>query len=207
VAVPAGAITRCSITYRLNGVRINAQIHHQLSENQTDEGWRLISQSVAARLCNRLLQWQVVDLILESLQARVITNLAYPGIAVAADEGASGHNNDTALHQGIYMWVGLTGLALASQKPYRNGVRLCGIGRSHISRNTFSQEICAKIEDIFRKEIGLTNDSPDPYPAWPRPGYCCVHWNPETELWMAQRIQNVTVSGPVKTLGGRFYPN
>jgi len=206
MGVEAGALTRCSMIYYLNGVTMQTQFHWRAAEALTDANWRERCRHSSERVWRRVRGYVTDQLQFAQVVSRIMNFPAYPAYVVSTSAGNVGLRNTAPLHQGAYAQVNIIGEPLAGEKPLRNGFKIMGGVREQALKGqwnrTWLETLGARLLEEFLAQFGAE----DPYPELTYSDLVCVG-KTAGGLYFHQQPQNLWLSGPVKTLGSRFYPN
>ena len=205
MTVPAASLNRITTTMVINGIRMQSSFYTSNPTSLPDVDWRNNCLMASQRVWGRLSGYMSNEVFFEGMTAKLLTLPYYPVYAASFNPVPQGVQNFPALHPGAYMWVQCIGFRTGSVKPFRSGFRLPGIAKAHCNKNTWSQEITQVMETLVQKEMSLEISETDPLPLLARPLYAVPHQNVD-KTWDFMNLAKAWCSGPVKTVGSRFYP-
>jgi hypothetical protein len=205
--VPSGELTRIALIGELYGSRMQFSFHVVNSSTLTDVQWRTGVQSCGSNFGNLMRQWMSVDFhFLQVIGSGM--NFKVPRPVVYAAGGTVGDVPEPAVARHAYAAVSFTGGLVTDAKQYRRVMRLPGVPRDQVLRESIGRTWVESLENDLRLlMLGQDPTFGDPLPV----GFSLTIPHLDKELvpprYVAKTPRQVFVNGSLKTLGSRAYVN
>jgi hypothetical protein len=195
INIPANAITRISLLYKVGGINCMTSFHVRQAAVVTFDNWRTDISNVGGIMMDELRRPQSTGVLYYGAIARVLNHSEIPSLGFNANR--TGQTNAIPLPAVNYFQIDLHSISeSAAGRRRKNAMRLSGIATSLISNQSWMEGMTEQFLDHLKGRAGSTFYS----------GFTTYDWviaYQVADIYTATFISAITARGSARVLSSR----